>query len=230
MDLPELILYVLFAFPILIVVYSPLSLFLYYLLLGLEFGSVRRIARETGRTKGVVGVLIGQAMLPMPMLAFYRVLRSEDYSGFGLNPNAFYATWLLIALSLIGFPIFGIVRWTALRKGSRRRSAGATDGCSDQGAENVDSAGASVSDEAVGLLVLVVSFVFGLAASAAVRLASDWAVPCCFVVVAALTVWRGILAYRRRQFNSFWKIYSVVAALQPAWLSIGQAVFMRFWE
>jgi hypothetical protein len=109
---------ILFILPILIIGFWWISLPLYYLLLGLEFWSLQRVERETGRTKGLIRMITVQTILPLTPIALYPLMPGQTQTGepLGMNEKAYFAVYAGIILSLTGFVVFGIVRRLALKR------------------------------------------------------------------------------------------------------------------
>ena len=110
----------LFILPILIIGFWWITLPLYYLLLGAEFWSLQRIERETGRTKGLIRIIIAQAILPLTPIALYPLMPGQTQTGepLGMDEKGYFAAYAGIILCMIGFITFGIWRRRSLKKRS----------------------------------------------------------------------------------------------------------------
>jgi hypothetical protein len=64
------------------------------------------------RRKGLIRILIVQALLPLTPLVLYPFMPGQTQTGepLGMNEKAYFAAYAGIILSIAGFIVFGIVR------------------------------------------------------------------------------------------------------------------------
>jgi hypothetical protein len=89
---------------------------IYLSILGIEFWSIGRVERETGRTRGPILVLIVQILLPFSPILLYPLIPGQMQSSEPFSGKAFLAVNSGIFLALLGFIAFAIVRESALQK------------------------------------------------------------------------------------------------------------------
>jgi len=92
-----------------------ISLPIYYMLLGLEFWSIGRVERETGRIRGPILVLIAQVLLPFLPFALYQFMPFQTHANEQFSGNAYWAVSLGITIAVLGFVVFAVARETAMQ-------------------------------------------------------------------------------------------------------------------